>query len=109
MCATQVIQQGFHKVRLPAAKGAKITNLQQYKRGAFKVSTLYGWIVILSPDQMDEVAKVPADVLSSLDAVADVCSENNVYRYMLICDHNRCSKWTIVLDHKFTTILTTSQ
>lgn len=79
--ADQVIQQGFDKVRPHpscAAEEAKCINSIQYERGVFKVATLSGWIVILSPSEMDEVAKAPSNVLSGLDAVADVCSKNSV-------------------------------
>lgn len=58
---------------------------------------------------MDEVAKAPTNVFSGLDAVADVCLEKNIYRYILICARDRSSKWIIVLDQKFTGIPTTPQ
>ena len=88
--ATQIVQKGFDKVGLPPSRTTKdrlnALMRKQYREGAFKVPTLFGWLVVLNPSQMDEVAKVPSSVLSSMDAMADVCSTKDVYCYMLICD-----------------------
>ncbi|KAL4068714.1 cytochrome P450, partial [Scleroderma yunnanense] len=49
----KIVQQGF----------------DQYQTGVFKVSTLTGWMVVLNPNHMDEVAKLPVDVMSFHDAI----------------------------------------
>ncbi|KAL4076645.1 cytochrome P450 [Scleroderma yunnanense] len=52
----QTVQQGF----------------DQYQTGVFKISTLIGWTVILNPSHIDEVAKLPIDVMSFQDAMIQV-------------------------------------
>jgi len=38
--------------------------IYQYKTGVFKVSTSRGWIVYLNPNHLEEVVKLPTDVMS---------------------------------------------
>ncbi|KIM65870.1 hypothetical protein SCLCIDRAFT_1211883 [Scleroderma citrinum Foug A] len=46
--AIDIVQQGFNK----------------YKTDAFRVSTMHGWIVYLNPSHLEEVMKLPTDVMS---------------------------------------------
>ena len=44
----------------------------QYENGVFKVSTLHGWVVYLNPKHIEEIAKLPTDVMSFQLALNDV-------------------------------------
>ena len=44
----------------------------QYKTGPFKVPTLRGWMVYLNPDHLEEVTKLPSDVMSFQLVLNDV-------------------------------------
>ncbi|KIM50675.1 hypothetical protein SCLCIDRAFT_144884, partial [Scleroderma citrinum Foug A] len=51
-----IVQEGFDK----------------YKTGPFKVPTLRGWMVYLNPDHLEEVTKLPSDVMSFQLVLNDV-------------------------------------
>jgi len=46
--------------------------IYQYKTGAFKVSTMRGWMVYLNPSHLEEVVQLPTDVMSFRLALNDV-------------------------------------
>ena len=77
----------------------------QYKTDAFRVSTMHGWIVYLNPSHLEEVMKLPTDVMS-FELVLDDVRQRRGYRVILTWVDGRWSAWNTLLDHKFLTIIT---